>query len=138
MKGYTHEVITLWYRPPEVLLGARKYRGEVDMWSLGCIFAEMLLGKPLFMAQEEEGQLSQIFSILGFPTPEEWPDLELLPEWEKFNLKLERKDAEFENLLNSCDGEGLDLLMKMLSCNPEKRISAADALCHNWFYQDEF
>jgi len=137
MKGYTNEVITLWYRPPEVLLGSRKYSGEIDMWSVGCIMAELLLAKPLFMGQNEEEQLSAIFSILGLPTPEEWPDLELLPEWSKFDLKLERNDEEFENLLNRCDGDALDLIMKMLSCNPENRITAREALTHEWFYSQE-
>lgn len=139
MKGYTHEVITLWYRPPEVLLGNRKYKGEIDVWSVGCILAELvdsfhqLIGKPLFMAQTEEGQVNSIFSVLGLPTPEEWPELETLPEWSKFDIKLERNDEDFELLLSRCDPECLDLLMKMLSCNPAMRISAEEALHHEFF-----
>ena len=133
MKGYTNEVITLWYRPPEVLLGSRKYRGEIDMWSVGCIMAELILGKPLFIGQNEEGQISAIFSVLGLPTPDEWPDMEYLPDWEKYDLKVERTDEDFDMLLQRCDGDGLDLLMKMLSCNPQTRILSTEALSHGWF-----
>ena len=88
------------------------------------------------MAQTEEAQVSAIFSVLGLPTPEEWPELESLPEWSKLDIKIERNDEDFEALLNKCDGDALDLVMKMLSCNPQHRISAEDALRHEWFAQD--
>lgn len=88
------------------------------------------------MAQDEGGQLSSIFSILGLPTTDEWPDMECLPEWEKLELNLERNDDDFEFLLNKCNGNSLDLLMKMLSCNPRSRISAEEALFHEWFIED--
>lgn len=102
-----------------------------------CIFdLSQLIGKPLFMAQDEGGQLSSIFSILGLPTTEEWPDMEMLPEWEKIDLNLERNDEDFEFLLNRCTGSCLDLLMRMLSCNPVNRISAWEALHHEWFRED--
>ena len=88
------------------------------------------------MAQEEAGQLSAIFSILGVPTPDEWPEMEYLPEWEKMELNLERNDEDFEFLLNRCDGSSLDLLMKMLACNPKSRISAEEAMYHEWFLEE--
>lgn len=90
------------------------------------------------MAQDEEGQLSAIFSTLGLPTQEEWPEMEILPEWEKMELKLERNDEDFDKLLTRCDADALDLVMKMLSCNPKYRISSTDALKHEWFLQDEY
>lgn len=89
------------------------------------------------MAQDEAGQLSSIFSVLGLPTQEEWPEMEMLPEWEKIELNLERNDEDFEFLLNRCDGSGLDLLMKLLSCNPERRISAEEAMYHDWFLEED-
>jgi serine/threonine protein kinase len=66
---YTHEVVTLWYRAPEVLLGARYYSTAVDMWSLGCIFAEMGTGRHLFPGDSEIDELYKIFQVLGTPTP---------------------------------------------------------------------
>ena len=63
VKNYTHEVVTLWYRPPDVLLGNKTYGTTVDMWSIGCIFAEMVSGKPLFTGSSESDQLKKIFEI---------------------------------------------------------------------------
>ena len=81
VKNYTHEVVTLWYRPPDVLLGNKIYGTTVDMWSIGCIFAEMVSGKALFTGNSEEDQLKKIFEIKGTPTDEHAPGLKDLPEW---------------------------------------------------------
>jgi cyclin-dependent kinase len=70
VKRLTHEVVTLWYRSPDVLLGSQKYGTAVDMWSIGCIFAEMALGKPLFSGSTQEIQLENIFQLLGSPNKE--------------------------------------------------------------------
>ena len=78
---YTLEVITLWYRPPEILLGERRYRPAVDMWSLGCIMAELALGKVLFSGEAEIHQLFEIFQLLGTPTEATWPGIALLPNY---------------------------------------------------------
>ena len=78
-RQYTTEVITLWYRPPEILMGQRSYTTAVDIWSVGCIFAELLQGKPLFTGLCEIDQLFQIFSKLGTPNPDMWPDFKTLP-----------------------------------------------------------
>ena len=67
MRAYTHEVVTLWYRAPEILLGVRHYSTPVDVWSIGCIFAEMINGKPLFPGDSEIDELFKIFKILGTP-----------------------------------------------------------------------
>ena len=82
-RTYTTEVVTLWYRPPEILLGVKDYSPAVDIWSVGCIFAEMALGKPLFTGMCEVDQLFQIFSKLGTPTEEMWPSVSSLPDWQK-------------------------------------------------------
>uniref|UniRef100_A0A8C4PX73 Cyclin dependent kinase 1 n=1 Tax=Eptatretus burgeri TaxID=7764 RepID=A0A8C4PX73_EPTBU len=106
---YTHEVVTLWYRAPEVLLGAARYSTPVDVWSVGAIFAEMVTKMPLFHGDSEIDQLFHIFRILGSPTPDVWPGLELLPafkpsfpHWPMSNLS---------GHVPSLSKHGIDLLM---------------------------
>ncbi len=77
----THEVVTLWYRSPEILLGQTKYTPSVDIWSVGCIYAEMLLGRPLFEGDSEIGQIFKIFQALGTPTEANWPGITALPDF---------------------------------------------------------
>jgi len=85
VKNYTSEVVTLWYRPPDVLLGNQTYNSTIDMWSIGCIMAEMINANksPLFPGKNEADQLQKIFKIMGTPIKEEWPELDNLPEYEK-------------------------------------------------------
>uniref|UniRef100_A0A0A9WUZ6 Cell division protein kinase 5 n=1 Tax=Lygus hesperus TaxID=30085 RepID=A0A0A9WUZ6_LYGHE len=68
VKKFTHEVVTLWYRSPDVLLGSTQYGTPVDIWSVGCIFAEMATGLPLFAGKNDADQLLQIFKFLGTPS----------------------------------------------------------------------
>merc|ERR1711898_69635 len=68
VRSYTHEVVTLWYRAPDVLMGSRKYSTPVDIWSCGCIFAEMVTGRPIFPGASEQEQLMKIMKIMGTPT----------------------------------------------------------------------
>jgi CTD kinase subunit alpha len=79
---YTNRVITLWYRPPELLLGATAYGPAVDIWSIGCIMLEMVTKKPLFPGTDEIDQLTRIWEIMGSPTRETWPNVKDLPWWE--------------------------------------------------------
>lgn len=79
VKNFTHEVVTLWYRAPDVLMGSKNYSTSVDIWSVGCIFAEIVTRKPLFAGNNEEEQLQKIFSIRGTPTEEDWPGFRELP-----------------------------------------------------------
>ncbi|XP_051122431.1 cyclin-dependent kinase G-2 isoform X2 [Andrographis paniculata] len=79
LKPYTHMVVTLWYRAPELLLGAKQYSTAIDMWSLGCIMAELLSKEPLFNGKTEVDQLDKIFKILGTPSETIWPGLSKLP-----------------------------------------------------------
>jgi serine/threonine protein kinase len=81
MRTYTHSVITLWYRAPEILLGSRHYSTAVDMWSVGCIMAEMLTTHPLFPGESQIDQLFRIFRTLGTPTEEVWPSVSTLPDY---------------------------------------------------------
>ena len=81
VRSYTHEVVTLWYRAPDVLMGSRKYSTPVDLWSVGCIFGEMSSSRPLFPGTSEADQLTKIFKVLGTPTEQTWPSMVDLPEY---------------------------------------------------------
>ena len=83
VKNFTHEVVTLWYRAPDILLGSKNYSTSVDMWSVGCIFAEIVTRIPLFAGRNEEDQLQKIFVSRGCPTEQEWPGFKDLPLWEQ-------------------------------------------------------
>ncbi|KAF0749561.1 cyclin-dependent kinase 1-like [Aphis craccivora] len=131
IRVYTHEVVTLWYRAPEVLLNTQRYGCPIDMWSVACIFAEMAGGKPLFQGDSEIDQLFHIFRILTTPNENTWPGVSELkdykpsfPTWSENILK-----KSVKNINNM----GLDLLQKMLIYDPSKRINARDALQHHYF-----
>ena len=135
VRSYTHEVVTLWYRAPDVLLGSRKYSTPIDIWSIGCIFAEMVNGKPSFTGTSEDTQLETIFRQLGNPQPT-FPSVEELSGWKDEYLALEIKppNATDQLVLNKdLDEAGLDLLQSMLRYDPAKRISAQDARNHRYF-----
>ncbi|KAF8750461.1 Pkinase protein [Rhizoctonia solani] len=84
LRTYTHEVVTLWYRSPEVLLGSRHYSTAIDMWSVGCIVAEMVMhGQPLFPGDSEIDQIFKIFRLLGTPNEEIWPGVSQLPDYKE-------------------------------------------------------
>jgi cyclin-dependent kinase 1 len=131
VRVYTHEVVTLWYRAPEILLGSPKYSCPIDIWSVGAIFAEMCNHRPLFQGDSEIDQLFRIFRVLRTPTEDLWPGVTQLPDykatfptWSTFNLK-----ASMKNIT----AEGLDFLEQTLLYDPSKRISAKKALLHPYF-----
>lgn len=134
VKNYTHEVVTLWYRAPDVLLGSKVYGTTVDIWSIGCIFAEMVTGKPLFMGKSEPDQVKKIFKIRGTPSDIYAPGLRDLPEWGVNENVIDNCPGEdIKKYVPSLDSEGLDLLLKFIQIDPEKRISADEALKHPFF-----
>jgi len=134
VKNYTHEVVTLWYRPPDVLLGNKTYGTTVDMWSIGCIFAEMVSGKPLFTGNNENDQLKKIFEIMGTPTEKYAPCLREFPEWGVGENNFEANEPQnFKELFRDLDNDGIDLMQKFLQLEPDKRISAEEALKHPFF-----
>jgi len=129
VRTYTHEVITLWYRPPEILLGAKFYSTPVDIWSLGCIFAEMLTRIPLFPGDSEIDQLFRIFRALGTPTEVTWPGVYMLPEYKSAFPNWQGKDP-YKILPEEYNQDAKDILAKMLVYDPVKRISAWESLKH--------
>lgn len=132
MRTYTHEVVTLWYRAPEVLLGSRHYSTGVDMWSVGCIFAEMVLkGMPLFPGDSEIDQIFKIFRILGTPNEENWPGVRQLPDYKGTFPQWSTQDLA--RIVPELDEDGIDFLTQMLTYDSAKRISAKRALIHPYF-----
>jgi len=138
----THEVVTLWYRPPDILLGTKRYSGSVDVWGIGCILAEMATKLPLFTGNSEIDQLFQIYQVLGTPNLKTWPGIKELPFYSKMGPQWKPKNLA--NFLNESghhlDADGMDLLEKTLRLDPKKRISAKRMLEHRWFdgVRDEF
>ncbi|CAN1249649.1 Cyclin-dependent kinase C-2 [Linum perenne] len=131
----TNRVITLWYRPPELLLGATKYGPAVDMWSVGCIFAELLHGKPIFPGKDEPEQLNKIFELCGAPNEVNWPGVAKNPWYN--NLKPTRPmKKRLREVFRHFDRHALDLLEKMINLDPAQRISAKDALDAEYFWTD--
>ena len=139
VKTYTNEVVTLWYRPPDILLGNKIYDISCDIWSAGCIFAEMLLGHPLFSGKNESEQCEQIFHLIGTPDEDTFNWLKESPEWNTgINgdgfTKVTRKN--FLTTFNQVDDQlAIDILDKILVFDPEQRICTDDLLKHP-FFQD--
>lgn len=132
VKNYTHEVVTLWYRPPDVLLGSKTYMTTVDIWSIGCIFAEMVNGKALFQGGNETDQVKKIFKIRGTPNEKTYPGILNLPEWANNEYEVYKKE-DLSKFVPKLDSIGLDLLERMLKIVPEERITTEEALSHQYF-----
>ncbi|KAI8334724.1 Pkinase-domain-containing protein [Chlamydoabsidia padenii] len=132
MGHMTQLVVTLWYRAPELLLGSKEYTTAIDMWSIGCIFAEMSNNEPLVAGRSEIDQVDKIFKLLGMPDEKKWPGFKNLPhanniafvDQPPINLR-----AKFPYLTEA----GVDLMMKLLCYDPEQRITAEQALKHPYF-----
>ncbi|KAJ1547992.1 Cyclin-dependent kinase catalytic subunit [Cladochytrium tenue] len=131
LRTYTHEVVTLWYRAPEILLGNKHYSTAVDMWSIGCIFAEMALKKPLFPGDSEIDEIFRIFRLLGTPTEESWPGVAELPDYNPDFPKWVRQSLVAA--VPTLNGHGINLLESLLAYDPAARISAKRALLHPYF-----
>jgi len=131
VRQYTHEVVTLWYRAPEILLGSATYSIPVDIWSAGCIFAEMLSKKPLFPGDSEIDQLFKIFRQMGTPTEDIWHGCTSLPDFKPSFPKWKKQDLA--KIFENSHPAAIDLLEKMLIYEPAQRISAREALNHPYF-----
>ncbi|NXW90021.1 CDK3 kinase, partial [Alopecoenas beccarii] len=131
LRTYTHEVVTLWYRAPEILMRCKFYSTAVDIWSIGCIFAEMVTRKALFPGDSEIDQLFRIFRTLGTPNEATWPGVTQLPDYKRDFPQWARK--EMKDVVPNLDRDGRDLLVQLLLYDPSRRISAKDALSHRYF-----
>lgn len=133
VRNFTNEVVTLWYRAPDILMGQRKYSTPVDMWSVGCIFAEMCTGVALFQGKSEESQLEVIFAKLGPPTEENCPGITKLPDWKDRYRRMKKQPPGLMKIVENMTPEGKDLLNRLLVYDPRKRIPAKKALRHPYF-----
>uniref|UniRef100_A0A493TPX1 cyclin-dependent kinase n=1 Tax=Anas platyrhynchos platyrhynchos TaxID=8840 RepID=A0A493TPX1_ANAPP len=131
-KTYSNEVVTLWYRPPDVLLGSSEYSTQIDMWGVGCIFFEMASGRPLFPGSTVEDELHLIFRLLGTPCQETWPGISSSDEFRNYNFP-KYKPQPLINHAPRLDTEGIELIAKFLQYESKKRISAEEAMKHAYF-----
>jgi cyclin-dependent kinase 12/13 len=146
MKVLTNRVITLWYRPPELLLGYVEYTPKIDMWSVGCIIAEMFRRKAFITGSPEAEQLKLIFKTCGTPTAENWPELPTKGRlWKNFepsagDVRYPRRirEALKKDLPNPkwMTENAVDMIDKLMILDPEKRWSAEQALDAEYFFEN--
>lgn len=133
IKPYTPTVVTLWYRAPELLLGTKTYSTEIDIWSVGCILAELLTFKPIFCGETEIEQVKKIFSILGTPSEATWDGFHDLPFAKYFAHPKFPGDMKPVFGSNVVFSYGYEFLMELLAYDPKKRVTAKNALKNIWF-----
>uniref|UniRef100_A0A8D0AGT0 cyclin-dependent kinase n=1 Tax=Sander lucioperca TaxID=283035 RepID=A0A8D0AGT0_SANLU len=131
-KTYSNEVVTLWYRPPDVLLGSTEYSTPIDMWGVGCILNEMATGHPMFPGATVKEELHLIFRLLGTPTEETWSGISSNEEFRSY-LFPQYRPQTLINHVPRLDTEGIDLLSALLLYDTRSRISAEAALQHPYF-----
>ena len=135
----TQLVVTLWYRSPELLLGTTVYDEKVDVWSLGCVFGELIRKQPLMQGKTELDQISKIFELCGLPSDKTWPGFRRLPNAKSLNIPKSGQNwgsavgSQFATVLTNA---GCDLLGSLLALDPDKRPSATDVLEHPFFRED--
>ena len=151
MKRLTNRVITLWYRPPELLLGCMKYSPKIDMWSVGCIIAEMFRRGGLIKGSTEAHQLDLIFKMMGHPITQAtddagWPNIHAMcPLWKNYEpkdgeegyprrLREELRSRLPPSAISWMTPHAMDMIDNLLAYNPDKRWSAAQALTAEWFF----
>jgi serine/threonine protein kinase len=127
-------VVSLYYRPPELLMGSHSYGPEVDMWSVGCILIEMMTNNYLFAGANEAEQLDLIFRIFGTPSEEIWPGVTQLSGWGTVENKRRYPPQDLKSVLDFLSVDALDLVTRLLALDPKKRISSFEALKHPWFW----
>ena len=131
----TPKVVTLWYRSPELLFGDTDYCLPVDMWSVGCIFGELILHGPLLPGSSEIQQIDLICKLLGPPSVVGWPEVDKLPLWHSFDLSAIpiSTTSDLNAKFAKCTANTVDLLRRFLTYNPKNRIEVSGALSHDYF-----
>ena len=131
------QAITLWYKPPELLLGAYEYCAAADMWSVGCIFAELLLRRPFLQGQESDiSQLDKIFTVFGTPNETNWPDHKALPLCARGLLWDDVPAIPFDEIFMAAPKDAISLLRSILALDPNMRFTASQSLSHPYFTND--
>lgn len=133
----TCNVITRWYRPPELLFGARHYAGAVDVWSMGCVFAELVLRTPFMAGNSDLHQTDLICQAIGTPSEDNWPGVTQLPNWAQPETRQAVRARDFYlTTFGTVGADGVDLLMSTLILDPRKRGTAKQFLRHQWWTND--
>ncbi|MFH4977475.1 hypothetical protein AB6A40_004184 [Gnathostoma spinigerum] len=130
-RNYTHQVVTRWYRAPELLYGARAYGTGVDIWAVGCIIAELLLRVPIFAGETDLDQLVKIYDVLGTPDHDDWPNMKTFPDY------IEMKPCPgipLQNIFTAASEDLIELIYQCLRFDPLKRWNATQAL-HSYYFQ---
>ena len=135
VKSYTHEIVTLWYRAPELLLGLRRYGPAVDMWATGCILAEFLRNQPIFPGKTETDTVARIFAELGAPHDGIWPGWSSLPLATTFAVPHQPYN-HLSITFAAFGADAVDLLTQLLTYDPAKRVDAASARAHRFLAPD--
>jgi len=131
VRCFSAEVVTLWYRPPDVLMGAKLYTTSIDIWSAGCIFSEIAnAGRPLFPGSDVDDQLKRIYRLLGSPSEENWAGVSKLPLYKDFQIQA---SVSINAVVPKMSAPAKDLLQKHLVLNPSHRITAEEAMQHLYF-----
>lgn len=135
LREFTNKIMTLGYRAPELLFGETEYSIDVDIWAVGCIFAEMFLGRPLFIVKSELELLFKLCSVLGTPTTDSFPNLKTyLAQCSKgFILPKTLEGPRLHEILVNFGEDVTDLISRFLIYNPNKRITCYEALQHPFF-----
>ena len=131
-----NRMVTLWYRPPELLLGHRYYDGKVDIWSVGCLFAEIKnKGRPILTGKDEKNQLELEYMMFGSPTGETEEKFKTYPNYE--DMKIETTfSRRVHKVYSNFDEYSLELLERLMELDPSKRHSASEALTNDYFHKD--
>mmetsp|Transcript_12246 Transcript_12246/g.29175 ORF Transcript_12246/g.29175 Transcript_12246/m.29175 type:complete len:190 (-) Transcript_12246:107-676(-) len=128
------QAITLWYKPPELLLGAYEYSSAADMWSVGCIFAELLLRRPFLQGKQTDiSQLDTIFTVFGTPNDTNWPDYKALPLCARGLLWDDVPAIPFDEIFTGAPRDAISLLRSILALDPNMRFTATQSLSHPYF-----
>uniref|UniRef100_A0A1I7TF49 Cyclin-dependent kinase 7 n=1 Tax=Caenorhabditis tropicalis TaxID=1561998 RepID=A0A1I7TF49_9PELO len=135
-RNYTHQVVTRWYRAPELLFGARSYGVGIDIWSIGCIIAELMLRNPIFPGDSDLDQLVKIFNVLGCPTEETWPQMGTLNSF--VTIKPNNDPLSLSFVFSAASPDLIDLMAGMWTFDPVKRLTCTQALQMEYFRSQPF